>query len=429
MLHDLVHALDRDRFAPVVVSAAKTEAPPAYDPAVPVHYLSDIAREKASGRRQAVHLPIPLHRRLYQRVSPSVREKLNLGTRLRRLCRAMGIYDESEASLVHHSMEGRMLPGLFARYWDRAVALNRFFASLPDDAILVPVMEYMSVLSWLAQIPSHRHCVISLHTLESDFFRTAFPDASRHDAEVWLFRSACHCASSVVVPSAGCRDDLTDQLGIRPGRIRVLRNGVDAAMIRRRSREPVPTDVHGPASRTIFVHVGRLQTEKNHELLIDACRLLKTKYPDFLVICLGDGPRRVALQKKIDAQGLQDHVLLLGYRDNPYAYMGMARAVVLTSHVESFALVLVEAMLSGSVALSVDCPVGPREVLEGGRSGLLVPPDSPAALAQAMLQIALDDDLHGRLKAAGAARALYYDVGSVIPEWMRLFDELVPHSD
>ena len=104
---------------------------------------------------------------------------------------------------------------------------------------------------------------------------------------------------------------------------------------------------------------------------------------------LGDGPLRTELEALIVELDLSKVVSLLGYVENPLKYFARADVFVLSSHVEGLPNVLVEAMMCGCTPVSTDCPTGPREVLQNGKYGYLVPMRDPVAMAAGIVQ-ALD---------------------------------------
>jgi glycosyltransferase involved in cell wall biosynthesis len=112
--------------------------------------------------------------------------------------------------------------------------------------------------------------------------------------------------------------------------------------------------------------------------------------------------------------------VLLGESSNPYPLMTLAHALVLTSRAESFALVLVEAMLCGTIPIAVDCPTGPREVLARGDFGVLVPPGDPAALADAMESAVAVRDRDSTRRRLGLDRAFQFDLALIAERWSQL---------
>lgn len=99
---------------------------------------------------------------------------------------------------------------------------------------------------------------------------------------------------------------------------------------------------------------------------------------------LGEGPLRTTLSERAAERGVLEDLDMPGFVDNPYAYMSAAGVFVVSSEVEGLSNVLVEAMACGAPVVSTDCPSGPREVLEDGRWGRLVPVGDVQALAGAM---------------------------------------------
>ncbi len=97
---------------------------------------------------------------------------------------------------------------------------------------------------------------------------------------------------------------------------------------------------------------------------------------------MGEGKLKVSLEKLINELGLtNDDVQICGFTANPYSYMSRCSAFILSSRWEGLPGVLIEAMACGAPVISTDCLSGPREILEDGRWGKLVPVGDEDALA------------------------------------------------
>jgi len=103
------------------------------------------------------------------------------------------------------------------------------------------------------------------------------------------------------------------------------------------------------------------------------------------LLILGEGENRPALEALILQLGLEQDVNLMGFVQNPYAFMAHSALFVLPSRWEGLPTVLIEALYLGMPIVSTDCPGGSREILRDGEYGRLVPVDDPAALAEAIL--------------------------------------------
>ena len=107
-----------------------------------------------------------------------------------------------------------------------------------------------------------------------------------------------------------------------------------------------------------------------------------------------------------------------GFVDNPFAWMSHASLFVLSSAWEGFALVLLEALASGCPVISTDCPNGPREILQDGTYGALVPIGNPEAMAGAMLATLAAPPDAVRLRA----RAAEFSVDATVAGYRSLLE-------
>lgn len=158
-------------------------------------------------------------------------------------------------------------------------------------------------------------------------------------------------------------------------------NIVDDYHSRQKMKEVV--DDHWFVSKTdsMIVAAGMLEPWKGFSDLILAMKEL-TKSKKAKLAILGDGSMREELQSLIDELGLQSSIKLFGNVENPFKYFCRADIFVLSSYVEGLPNVLVEAMMCGCTPVSTDCPTGPREVLQSGKFGYLVPVRNPCAMAE-----------------------------------------------
>jgi glycosyltransferase involved in cell wall biosynthesis len=140
-----------------------------------------------------------------------------------------------------------------------------------------------------------------------------------------------------------------------------------------------------PRGRRILA-VGNLKPQKNYPLLLDAYAKLDKGDADRLII-IGEGELREALERQIRDFGIEQWVVMPGQTDFLEAYYQTADLFVMSSRHEGLPTVMIEALGFGLPVVSTDCPSGPREILDGGRFGTLVPMDDPTALARAMTDV------------------------------------------
>jgi len=136
-----------------------------------------------------------------------------------------------------------------------------------------------------------------------------------------------------------------------------------------------------------FVTAGAHEEYKGHIYLLEAMRLIRDRAEKIRVVIFGKGKLTDVYRQFISENHLEDFVSLGGYTNNFPAEAKSADAFVLPSNLESFGIVIVEAMACGLPVISTDAPFGPREVLDNGRYGTLVPVKNNEMLANAMIAL------------------------------------------
>lgn len=187
----------------------------------------------------------------------------------------------------------------------------------------------------------------------------------------------------IIAVSHGVAEDAAALIGCPLDRIRVAPNPTVTPELAALAAAPVEHRWFAPGAPPVVLGVGRLMPQKDFPTLIRAFAAMRAER-DCRLIILGEGPERVRLETLVHGLGLRDAVELPGFVANPYAYMARAGVFVLSSLFEGLPNALTEALAVGAPLVSTDCPNGPREILEGGRHGPLVPVGNVHELTLAM---------------------------------------------
>ena len=206
------------------------------------------------------------------------------------------------------------------------------------------------------------------------------PDKS--PGQIRLQRLAYRCATTVVANSAAARHILLEE-GLASRSIAVIPNGVDAGAYSDRD-----TIAASRPARTV-VTVANLRPEKSHEVLIAAAALLAPDFPEVRFQIVGDGPRRAELEALVRARGLASHVEFLGHREDVAALLASADLFALPSRSEAFPNCAIEAMAAG-LPVVASAVGGLLDLIDHERTGLLVEPGNPEALADALRRLLVD---------------------------------------
>lgn len=193
-------------------------------------------------------------------------------------------------------------------------------------------------------------------------------------------------ADAIISVSDGVSNDLSRQTDIPRESITTIYNPVLINKVIEKSKVQIEHPWFAPGVPPVILGVGRLVPQKDFTNLIKAFALLRAKRSCRLLI-LGEGRERPQLEALAKELGCIEDVCLPGFVDNPYAYMARASVFVLSSAWEGMPNALIEALACGCPVVSTDCPSGPREILDHGAFGPLVPVANESALADAMLAI------------------------------------------
>lgn len=341
------------------------------------------------------------------------RTLLNLASEIARidgfdLHLVLGAAEGGAAKWIDPSVPVTQLPSARAR--KQIGALRKVIQDLKPQAV-VSTMLHGNVTAWLATRFLKDAPALLLRETNSHAFRTDL--GFRHKVLAGL---AYRAADRFIALSEGVRQEMIQLYQLSPDKAVTLHNPVDL------------TPYHGAATHREngtfrIVTIGRLADQKNHRLLLDAVALLD---PGSLsVSVLGEGPLRDETIGYAKEQGLSDIVTFPGFVQNPEDWLRDADLFVLSSKYEGFGHVLVEAMASGTPVVSTDCPYGPVDIIEVGKSGLLVPNNDSRALADAIEKVRHDPELQSRLATGGLKRAQDFSAPLIAAHYADLIHKTV----
>jgi glycosyltransferase involved in cell wall biosynthesis len=250
--------------------------------------------------------------------------------------------------------------------------------------VLFSQMDHANLVAlWAARLARRATpVVVTVHNTLSQ--------ATRQDGRLahrlWppLLRIFYPWAASVVAVSRGAADDLARTVGLPRDRVEVVYNPVITPAMMALAGQAPDHPWFAPGQPPVILGVGRLTRQKDFATLIRAFAEVRRTRIAHLII-LGEGEDRRDLETLVTKLGLTDDVALLGFRENAMAYIAGSALFVLSSAWEGLPTVLIEALAAGTRVVSTDCPSGPREILQEGRLGTLVPVGHAAALADAMI--------------------------------------------
>ena len=223
----------------------------------------------------------------------------------------------------------------------------------------------------------------------------------------FLAKTLFACAAGVIVQTGAARDFFPPV--IRKKAV-ILKNPLNPAFVRERR-------TGRPDGR--IVSVGRVDANKNHALILRAFARIAPEFPDTSLVIYGDGEKRRELIGKAQELGLSNRVQFPGAVSDVAEKIRTASAFVLSSGHEGMPNALIEAMCLGIPSISTDCPCGgPRELIEDGVNGYLIPVGDEEALADRLRRIFSDEEGAERMGKQAALLLEEYRPERVNAEWM-----------
>lgn len=186
------------------------------------------------------------------------------------------------------------------------------------------------------------------------------------------------------------------------------------------------SDTYSDVMNKRVIAVGRLDYQKGFDRLIQAWQLVQHtgKFTDWKLDIFGQGEWQEMLQQMIDKAGLQDSLQI----HQPTKQIGeeyvKSDLLVMSSNYEGFPMVMIEAMACGLPVVSFDYKCGPKDIIQPGINGLLVPNGDIQALAYAMM-VMMSDEAYREMLSQNARKVVdTYSEQAVMSQWIRLFTSI-----
>ena len=327
------------------------------------------------------------------------------------------VSSESDVYILHPSVrrislnlsqESHLITDALLANGQRVAALRRCLKEL-DIEVVVAMMTTVSILAVLASLGLKCRVVISercypgltpISWIWSILRRVTYPladvvVAQTPESSLWLQKYA-GCKKNIVIPNPVVlplnvgQPNYSPDLTLKPG-------------------------------QQLLLAVGRLDGEKDFNLLIEAFSRIAGSCPQWHLVILGEGSERPVLEKQISQFNLKDRISLPGRIGNMSDWYNRADLFVMSSPAEGFPNVLLEAMAHGCAAVSYDCDAGPRNIITDGVDGLLVRPVSDVeALANSMLALMKDDNRRAHMAKNAAMVQKKFSMSEIMLQWEKV---------
>lgn len=185
---------------------------------------------------------------------------------------------------------------------------------------------------------------------------------------------------------------------------------------------PFYSEKFAPLTSKIVLSVGHLNEYKRRDLLIQAWEKVAQKHADWRLIIVGDGVLKNEIENQIKELKLENSVILITHTNKVIDYYLEASIFVLSSEMESFSLVLLEAKICGLPCVSFDIVAGPNEVLNNEQDGYLIPFPDTNQMAEKINRLIENPDLRKKMGQAGRMDAVNrFSPERIARQWDELF--------
>jgi len=242
-----------------------------------------------------------------------------------------------------------------------------------SDVVVVSFLERSNLINLISSAFSKHRAILSIRVNLSIGYK-------KYPLVRWFFKKFYKKAYAITSNSAGVCGQMIECYNVPEKKVFHVPNCYDIQNILKLLSTPLDLSELEQLiqTRTYFVCINRLDSQKNIGFQIELIAALKKTHPSVCLIVVGDGPQRNNLISKAENTGLSvfsqwahsvgdsmqsADIIFLGHTHNPYRLCALSKALLLTSNFESLPNVVIEALICKTVVLAADCNFGPREIL------------------------------------------------------------------
>ena len=252
----------------------------------------------------------------------------------------------------------------------------------------------------------HNHCfyfglcrrILPFRLVTSIHGADLFPNGKPKISYSRTIRFLLFSSDLLVAPSQSYQKDFSSVFPALNGKTIFIHNGIDLDELR------APQEGNRGEQDRYILCIAAHNVKKGLDVLIRAVALLRDVDPPFKVLLVGDGPLRPQLEELVRSLGIEERIKFLGWQERSEIVnlLHWCEAVVLPSRSEPFGIAVIEGLASQKPVVATTVG-GIPEIIESGKNGILVEPDNPAALAEALITVLRDSFLQRALASNGYA--------------------------
>lgn len=289
----------------------------------------------------------------------------------------------------------------------------------------------------IALVNAHQYTAYfygTLAAIRAGFTKVVFTEHGRHypdvckPVQVLINKTVLlPCTAAVTAVSEAVKQSLITYEGIPARRIRILVNGINTRRFKLNEdeRKTVRTGLGYEASDLLVGMVARLGQEKDHETLLKAMPIICEKIPEIKLLIIGEGPKRIKLEKLAQELGINRQIAFTGSRKDIPELLAALDLVVLSSFYEGTSITLLEAMAAGKATIASNVG-GNDKVVVDGKTGFLFKQGDYQELARKVISLLSDKTLRQSMGEQGRKIVCERFSGPVmVKEYECLYDEVL----